>query len=77
MIIKEHPVEKFDDNKIRHSGHSVMEVVDASESKQWERFAGYTKEGFYFIDESESEVIGPFKSFDGAVKVRDIYFKEL
>lgn len=77
MTIKEHPVETFNDNKIRHAAHSIMELVDNSDLTNWANHAGYKATGFYFIDESEAYVMGPFKGFDKAVEERNKYFENL
>lgn len=59
-----------------HAGYQQSHYFDENhptDEAQEQRSFGYTTSGFYFYDESEAYVVGPFATFDGAEKVRVAY----
>lgn len=78
MKILEHPVEIFEDEDYKHhTAHWIMQVIDDSDKTRVDKLCGYTEIGYYFVDESEAYVIGPYDTFDLAVQARNDYFKKL
>lgn len=57
-----------------HAGYMESHFFEADKpttSDQQRR--GYTSSGFYFWDESEAYVVGPYQSFEEAEKARREY----
>ena len=62
----------------RHSTDTIMEVSDwASGHSDDEELAGYQGDGFYFVDETEASVYGPYKSVEEATRHRNEYWAQL
>lgn len=63
----------------RHAATSITEVRDfcppQSIKEDW--FDCFNGDGFYFWDETEAFVQGPFESIEVAVQSRDKYFESL
>lgn len=74
MKIIEHTIE----HNSRHSANSIWELVDDGVALiNAEKLIGYTSAGFYYVDETESNVVGPFASIHTAVLARNSYYATL
>lgn len=62
----------------RHSTDTIMEVADWDLGySDDEELAGYRGNGFYFVDETEAFVFGPYGSVEEATNKRDHYWASL
>lgn len=74
MKIKEHKIEK----NSKHAGNSIWQMIDDGiPLTNAEKYLGYTDEGFYYVDETESNVVGPFASLNTAKLARNSYYERL
>ncbi len=75
MKITEHKIEDG-----RHSANCIWELIKESPDEilpNYAKMIGYTENGFYFVNETESEVFGPYPTKIEARIERDKYFENL